>query len=98
MKPKLKIEGNRAVIHGALTIKYHKEFFQLVRKLEAPEVREVIIDHPTEIDLSAIQMLWLLEVLKRKKMEPVTITFNLNDTDRSLMKRCGFSHVVTPIH
>lgn len=91
MKPKLKVENDHAVIQGALTIKHHRELFQIMKKLFEMKMTKVIVEQPSELDLSAIQMLWSLRISTARENTPMNISFNLSESDQRLLTRCGFS-------
>lgn len=95
MKPKLKIEGQRATINGVLTIKHCKDIYQMVKKLTETDVHQVVIDNPTEIDLSVIQILWSFRLSQSRKRN-LEVVFILRETDYNLMTRSGFSYFLTP--
>lgn len=95
MKPKLKMENDRAVINGSLTIKHHKDVLLLLRKIADTSIPKVVLDHPAELDLSALQMIWSLYITKKNTGSPVTLVFSLNEPDHKLLQRCGFSFLLT---
>ncbi|HEY0741577.1 MAG TPA: hypothetical protein VGD40_08945 [Chryseosolibacter sp.] len=95
MKPKVKMEGDQAVINGPLTIKHHKEVLSLLKKVADGNVSRLVIDHPSELDLSSVQMLWSLCSSKKSTNSPINVVFALNEADTSLLKRCGFSFLIT---
>ena len=98
MKPKLKIENDRAVINGALTIKHHKEVLHLLQKVADANIPVVVFDHPADLDLSSVQMIWSLYTTKKNTSSPVRLVFNLNEPDYKLLQRCGFSFLLTSTH
>jgi hypothetical protein len=95
MKPKLKIDTDKAVLQGPLTIRYHKEVAALLQKLTDSNVSQIVVDKPSELDLSSVQMLWSLYITKKKSNNRISVVFNLNEQDHNLLSRCGFSSLLT---